>query len=262
MRKVARRRISCVDDDLLPSGRKVVPTEDDQLEILHLDDNSATSKAPVVVDTNGDGTNASAAIGTTGDGQVDSIVKAKAIDTTGDGKVDSLGIDTNYDGVIDSVVSQTEPITPTVLASHNHTLLETLADMEDELAEGDHLFGDVSSALSSSAGNTTAGDLVGVHQQAARKDVAIAVGLLATYCAVGILFYHFVEGWSVVDVVYFSICTITTVGYGDLTASTDGSKIFTIFYQFIGFALAGAALGLICSLVLEWHARYSKRLGY
>ena len=42
------------------------------------------------------------------------------------------------------------------------------------------------------------------------------------------------EPWSVVDAIYFSMVTMSTVGYGDFSPSTWYSQIFTIFYIFIG----------------------------
>lgn len=32
------------------------------------------------------------------------------------------------------------------------------------------------------------------------------------------------------DSLYFSVIAVTTVGFGDITPSTDASKLFTIFY--------------------------------
>ncbi len=43
-------------------------------------------------------------------------------------------------------------------------------------------------------------------------------------------FYSKVEQWSLIDALYFSVMTMATVGYGDLTPTTDISKIFTIVY--------------------------------
>ena len=53
----------------------------------------------------------------------------------------------------------------------------------------------------------------------------------------GTLFYHQVEGWSWLDSLYFSVITLATVGYGDLTPTTEWSKIFTMAYIFIGFSV-------------------------
>jgi voltage-gated potassium channel Kch len=49
--------------------------------------------------------------------------------------------------------------------------------------------------------------------------------------------YHYLEDWSWVDAVYFSVVTLTTVGFGDFAPQTDGGKIFTIFYIIIGIGI-------------------------
>ena len=53
----------------------------------------------------------------------------------------------------------------------------------------------------------------------------------------GTIFYHRIEGWSWVDSLYFSVITLATVGYGDLTPTTQSSKIFTMAYIFVGFSV-------------------------
>lgn len=50
----------------------------------------------------------------------------------------------------------------------------------------------------------------------------------------GIVFYHFVEGMSWVNSFYFTVITLTTVGYGDIVPVTDIGKIFTAFYILCG----------------------------
>lgn len=47
------------------------------------------------------------------------------------------------------------------------------------------------------------------------------------------LFYSKMEGWTIIDALYFSIMTMSTVGYGDLVPTTDISKVFTIIYTFL-----------------------------
>lgn len=39
-----------------------------------------------------------------------------------------------------------------------------------------------------------------------------------------------IEGWPVLDCFYYSIITITTVGFGDLSPKSEGARIFAIFY--------------------------------
>ena len=40
---------------------------------------------------------------------------------------------------------------------------------------------------------------------------------LAIYLTVGCAFYMEVEGWTLIDSLYFSMVTMSTVGYGGLT---------------------------------------------
>jgi voltage-gated potassium channel Kch len=58
--------------------------------------------------------------------------------------------------------------------------------------------------------------------------------LIVTLIVIGTVFYRTVEGWSWLDAVYFSVVTIATVGYGDITPQTAIGKIFTIGYIFLG----------------------------
>lgn len=53
----------------------------------------------------------------------------------------------------------------------------------------------------------------------------------------GTIFYSTVEGWSAIDSIYFSVITLTTVGYGDLHPTEPISKIFTILYICMGVGL-------------------------
>lgn len=54
---------------------------------------------------------------------------------------------------------------------------------------------------------------------------------------VGTLFYHWFEGWSYLDALYFCVISIATIGYGDLTPTTPEAKIFTIIYIINGIAI-------------------------
>ncbi|MFH0873356.1 MAG: potassium channel family protein [Candidatus Komeilibacteria bacterium] len=58
----------------------------------------------------------------------------------------------------------------------------------------------------------------------------------------GTIFYHSVEKWRYLDSLYFSVTTLTTVGYGDLAPHTDLGKIFTMIYLFVGI---GIILGFV-----------------
>lgn len=59
---------------------------------------------------------------------------------------------------------------------------------------------------------------------------------------VGMIGMHIVEGWSYGEAFYWATVTIMTVGYGDLTPTTDRGKVFTIFYCLIGCAFMAKVL--------------------
>jgi hypothetical protein len=53
----------------------------------------------------------------------------------------------------------------------------------------------------------------------------------------GAVVYHWLEGWSYLDALYFSVISLATIGYGDLTPTTPEAKIFTILYVINGIAI-------------------------
>ncbi len=63
------------------------------------------------------------------------------------------------------------------------------------------------------------------------------------FLGLGTWFYSRVEGWGVLNSLYFSVITLTTVGYGDFSPQTPAGKIFTMLYIMIG-------LGLISGFVI------------
>ena len=76
--------------------------------------------------------------------------------------------------------------------------------------------------------------------------------LIATLILIsGTLFYWSVEGWSVVDAIYFCIMTLTTIGYGDLYPTSDVSKIFTCFYAIAGIGVFVALITQIAQAQIE-----------
>lgn len=68
---------------------------------------------------------------------------------------------------------------------------------------------------------------------------------------IGTVFYHFVEDLRWIDALYFSVVTLTTVGYGDFSPQTDIGKLFTVAYILNG-------IGIIFAFI---NALYEKRKG-
>jgi voltage-gated potassium channel Kch len=74
----------------------------------------------------------------------------------------------------------------------------------------------------------------------ARGIVTLGIGLIT----VGAFFYRQVEDLSWVDSFYFTIVTLTTVGYGDISPQTTAGRVFTSVYLLIG-------IGILVALVSE-----------
>jgi hypothetical protein len=53
----------------------------------------------------------------------------------------------------------------------------------------------------------------------------------------GVLVYHWLEGWSYLDALYFCVVSLATVGYGDLTPTTPLARLFTIIYLINGIGI-------------------------
>ena len=65
----------------------------------------------------------------------------------------------------------------------------------------------------------------------------ILLALTSTLIGIAALFYCLAEGRSLVDAIYFSVMTIATVGFGDLTPKTTLGKLFTVGYVVCGLGL-------------------------
>ena len=65
--------------------------------------------------------------------------------------------------------------------------------------------------------------------------------------------YHYLEGWTWFDSLYFSVITLSTVGYGDISPQTTGGKTFTMVYVIVG-------IGIILSFVNAFYAHYAQVL--
>ena len=72
-----------------------------------------------------------------------------------------------------------------------------------------------------------------------------------SYLCLGTIAYSLVfEKWPLIDSLYFSVVTFTSVGYGDLTPSTLAGKVFTCFFGLSGLAFLGAAISTIGSSLI------------
>jgi voltage-gated potassium channel len=88
---------------------------------------------------------------------------------------------------------------------------------------------------------------------ALRRDAQfVSLGLLAVIAiGSGTGFYALVEGLGFIDALYFSVVTLTTVGYGDFAPKTDAGKLFTVVYVLVG-------IGILLTFVTTLAAKMSQ----
>lgn len=64
-------------------------------------------------------------------------------------------------------------------------------------------------------------------------------------------FYSWAEGWGLLDAFYFSVITLSTIGYGDFVPQTVPGKVFTIGYVLVGLGLFVASASAIADAIIS-----------
>ena len=84
--------------------------------------------------------------------------------------------------------------------------------------------------------------MVAVWRDPETKALPFVAGALVL---TGTVFYWHFEDWTIIQALYFSVVTLTTVGYGDLTPTSAGTQIFTVIYILTGLGVLVALLSSI-----------------
>lgn len=92
---------------------------------------------------------------------------------------------------------------------------------------------------------------VGNHRR-----ILLAVAAVAIAIGLGTAGFYLIEGWSILDSLYVSAQTVTTVGYGDLTPATRNGRIFSTIFMLVGvgvvlYALTATVQAIVQSELVE-----------
>lgn len=90
-----------------------------------------------------------------------------------------------------------------------------------------------------------------------RTSIVSAILAMMILIGFGTWAFHVLEGWTWGRSFYFSVATLTTVGYGDVHPTTDGTRIFTAFFILIG---VGVVIAAITSIGARYLATQEKQL--
>ena len=99
-----------------------------------------------------------------------------------------------------------------------------------------------------------------VHALRTDQDFRGLLVLMLVLLAGATCFYAKTEGWSVIDSLYFSVMTMSTIGYGDLGPTTSLSKTFTIVFSILSIGVfAAVASKIVVAIVNRRHLKENKR---
>ena len=90
------------------------------------------------------------------------------------------------------------------------------------------------------------------------KYVTTGIFLIGLLFAYGIIGSHFIMRLNLIDSIYYSVVTMATVGYGDLTPTTGIQKIFATTLALGGVALLAYVFNIILTSFQERMSEYSK----
>ncbi len=70
----------------------------------------------------------------------------------------------------------------------------------------------------------------------------------------GTIFFRLVEGWSWLDAYFFTVVTLSTVGYGSLVPATVAGKIGTTVFIFLGLGVVAVAIQQFGHFAIRRHS--------
>lgn len=124
---------------------------------------------------------------------------------------------------------------------------ETLKDWANNLFETAEHTLDVAIKPVQSATGVTIEDVAG----SGGKGIFVAFLGLSIVVGLGTAVYATLESMKVIDAVYFTVVTATTLGFGDYCPETYAGKIFTLFYVPISVVAVAGAIEHVASVPLN-----------
>ncbi len=76
----------------------------------------------------------------------------------------------------------------------------------------------------------------------------------------GTVFFRYVEGWSWLDAYFFTVVTLSTVGYGELVPATALGKIGTTIFIFTGLGVFALTIQQFASFAFRKREEHAELL--
>jgi voltage-gated potassium channel len=79
--------------------------------------------------------------------------------------------------------------------------------------------------------------------------------ILLFILVIGTRGYMSIEGWDLMDAMYMTVISITTVGFREVGTVSEAGKIFTIFIIFSGMGIMAYILGMAAQAMVDFQVR-------
>jgi voltage-gated potassium channel len=87
------------------------------------------------------------------------------------------------------------------------------------------------------------------------RNLLISLSLSLLFVVGGAAGYMIIEGWNLIDALYMTVITISTVGYSEVHSMSRSGRIFTIFLVFFGVAFFLYVAGSLVQFMVEGRIR-------
>jgi len=87
------------------------------------------------------------------------------------------------------------------------------------------------------------------------KHLIFGILLVTFILSLGVAGYMMIEGWNLLDALYMTVTTLTTVGYDEVHEMTRMGQMFTILLIFIGVAFFLYVAGAVVQFMVEGRIR-------
>lgn len=84
-----------------------------------------------------------------------------------------------------------------------------------------------------------------------KRRLLAAVAMIFVVLIIGTLGFHFIEDLPLLESAYVATQTVTTVGYGDITPTTQGGRVFSLVFMLIGVGTVLYGLTQIATYVIQ-----------
>ena len=87
------------------------------------------------------------------------------------------------------------------------------------------------------------------------RNIIRALIMLGLVLLIGTAGYVVIEGWQILDAIYMTVITITTVGYGEVRTVSPTGRVFTLALICMGMGIIAYTLGMVAQVMVEFQVR-------